>query len=173
MSNFRYWEIKGDPEGRHFCFSTAPRFECPFAYFERERVDGEVVRRLPGKVSGQVAAIANVIGSTDDDVMRMLERAHRSAGHHRRRVDGKLTDRCDACGAKMVDHGYSAYVERPKREDEYGETDRASAALSARLGGVGPTVRLKNISGLKRSEARQWAYDEYQIARGALEEAKS
>lgn len=167
MSGYRYWELKGDPEGRRFCYGTEPLFVCPFGRFERERVDGEVTRRLPGKAEAYVVAISGVMGTTAEDVMRLLERGHSGVGHHRRRVDGKLTDRCDGCGAKMIDHGFTAWVERDRTDDS------AASRVAERMGMRGPSERLKVQPNLKRREARQWAYDEYMIARGALDEAKA
>jgi hypothetical protein len=166
----RYWQIKGDPEERRFCFTTEASFTCPHAYFERERENGEVVRRIPTPAA---EAVAQVLGGDVDSAMRLLERGHGSGrGTERRREKGKLTDRCAVCGAKMVAHGYSAYVERPKREDEFHEGDRTSAAIAGRLGFDGPMVRVRSQSGLKRSEARAWAWEQRQMAAAQLEEAK-
>lgn len=169
----RYWEIEGDPEERRFCFTTKASFTCPHAYFEREReADASgaiiVVRRTP---TPAVKAVAEALGTDVASAMRVLERGHGGRGTERRREDGRLTDRCATCGAKMIAHGFSAYVERPKREGEFEETDRASAAIAGRLGFDGPSVRLKSVSGLKRAEARAWAWEQRQQVAAELEEA--
>jgi hypothetical protein len=152
----RYWEIKGDPEGRRFCFTTEPLYECPFG----------------GGAPAWMVDAAEDEGFDPEQIVRIWRRGHGSlSGSVRQRNDaGRLTDRCSGCGYKLDSHGYSAYVERPKRPEEYRDTDATSAAISERLGGHGPTVRLKGQNGLKRSEARKWAYEQFLQAKAELME---
>lgn len=180
----RYWTIKGDPDDRRFCFTTEPRFECPhesITYSVTDLAGGAptITKRRPEEavgitftrhVSEEMAQAAQLLGLDGKKLAAMLVGAHRSKPPTRERVDGKLTNRCATCGAKMIDHGYSAYVERPRREDEMDAMHRTSAAISSRLGGEGPMVRLKSATGLKRSEARQWAWEARQQVAAELEE---
>lgn len=180
----RYWSIKGDPEGRHFCFTTEPFFECPnsrITYEVQNLATGEktLTTRRPEErvgwtftrhVSDEAAQAAQLLGVEPKKLLAILGNAHRHRAAERARVNGKLTNRCATCGAKMIDHGYSAYVERPKREDEYHEGDRTNAALAERMGFQPPMLRLVGTTGLKRSEARQWAYEQYELAQAALDE---
>jgi hypothetical protein len=181
----RYWQIKGDPEERHFCFTTEPRMECPFesvTYAVTDLASGETTttKRRPQEheavtserhVSPEMEQAAQLLGMRPKALDALVTNGHRhGGGRWRDPATGKLTNRCKACGSKLIDHGYSAYVERPKREDEFGEMDQTNAALASRLGMQPPMLRLKGANGLKRSEARKWAWEARQQVAAELEE---
>lgn len=154
MSNVRYWELKGDPEGRRFCFTVTPWFVCPYA------------EEIPQWMRSE----ARLEGLDGELVAELWRRGHRHKGG-RARVGGRLTDRCDACGARMDARGYSAYVERDPTAAELTGERATAQRIGERLGFRGPSVRVKGVTGLAtRREAKQWAWDEYTIAKRALEE---
>lgn len=182
--SYRYWHIKGDPEEREFCYTTTPLYVCRFASVRYEVTDmasGEktIVERPPEERVGitfrhapsdDVVAAAAHMGMDPSKLAHLIRKGHFHA--ERARVDGKLTDRCSACGRRMENKGCSAYVQRPRREDEDDSTSRVNRRLSEAMGFGGPMVRLKGVTGLPRKDAKQWAYDEYLIAKAALAEGK-
>ena len=148
----RYWD---GPEGRRYCFTTEPLMECPnVPEPQREAGSGYVVTAV-------AKAVAAALSTTEQDACRVLRRAHSGSRGHRRRVDGKLTDRCDSCGAKMRNRGYFAYVEEPVPEEELTSLQRTSAALNARLSGNATQYRrIRDVQVDTRREAKAWAWDE-------------
>lgn len=175
----RYWEL-GD---RRFCFTDKPRFECPhesITYEFRDPTTGEVTvtSRRPEERVGITfsrhvpAEWATAAAALDVDGAKLLaavQRVHRGDGG-RCRVNGKLTNRCKACGAKLIAHGYSAYVEELVPEDERDEMQRANARLAATFGTGGVYRRVKGVQVDTKREAKQWAWDEFVLARNAAAE---
>jgi hypothetical protein len=191
--NARYWEL----DGVRFCFTITPSFECPMTVTAYEVWDPvtdktTVTTRRPPKedealgitfkrhvTEAQIEA-ARLLGVDAKALVTLIENSHRGAWHSqdgiRRRVEGKLTDLCRTCGAKLINHGYSAFVERdfdPEVDEDPEGTRKASRAISDRLGFQPPAVRLKGVNGLKRTEARKWAYEQYTQAKTAREEESS
>jgi hypothetical protein len=188
--NARYWEL----DGVRFCFTITPHLECPMSVTTYEVLDvstGErtITKRRPEEkvgwtftrhVTAEQEEAARLLGVDAKAMVTLIENGHRNAWHSqdgiRRRVEGKLTDRCRACGAKLINHGYSAFVERdfdPEVDEDPEGTRKASRAISDRLGFQPPAVRLKGVNGLKRTEARKWAYEQYTQAKTAREEESS
>lgn len=181
----RYWHFKDDPEGRRFCFTTEPLYTCPrsdkITYEVKDLSTGEVTlttRRPEEKVgwtftrhvSDVEAEAARLLGVDGKKLLTVIQNAHRHASGAdglRQRVDGKLTDRCKVCGSKLTNHGYSAYVERDMTEEE--RLERGQPNMSS-FGFSNPSMRLKGVNGLKRSEAREWAYEQYVMAKAAQQE---
>jgi hypothetical protein len=163
---YRYYEA---PDGRRFCWNVEPTFVCPLAWFER--TDDEAKARI---ATPAVEAAAAALGCGIAELLRMLERQHRSFTNTRRRdAGGKLTNTCDCCGSRMQREGFRVWVEQPKRE--LSETDRVSAAISKRLGGDGvQTETLRSFYLETKREATDWALDELRTAQSAArEEAKA
>jgi hypothetical protein len=164
MSAYRYWQ---GPGGERVCISTHPTFVCPHGSFERERdEEGKVIRRIPTPAA---EAAARALGADVDLVVRMLDRQHGQVSAGRRRVDGKLTDDCAVCGARMERKGFRVWIERPVPEEERTEGERASAAINSRLNG-GPAVAFRTAKTAwldTKREARAWCLDELRILRSA------
>lgn len=178
--SYRYYEA---PDRRQFCYATHPTFTCPqsrslWDYHDLETGDTKVVEREPGErmgvtftrhVNDRVKHGARQLGMDPDRLAGMIAVAHRRDSG-RARIDGKLTDKCKVCGAKMERVGFHCWVERPYTEEELESSSaRATVSLNAALG----TQALKTIRNLyvdTKKEAREWAYDEFKTAKAAEEE---
>jgi hypothetical protein len=129
-----YWYYEG-PDDRHFCWAKAPTFVCENAEGLREE-DAE--------------RIAVELGITKID--EIIANAHRRAAVSlRERVDGKLTDSCRVCGAKLTRKGFAAWEERPA------DPTSSKARIGARLGlhsheRVGTTRYFRT-----KAKAKAWA----------------
>lgn len=105
-----YWYIEGD-DGRHYCYSKEPTYECPVGGM---RSLGDILELAAGEVG--------------IDPKFMLRRLQHSAG--RARVEGRLTDVCLGCGHKLDRLGFRYWIEGEPTEDE----DTSSSRIAARLG---------------------------------------
>jgi hypothetical protein len=188
LMSWRYW---GLPDGREFRFATEPLFECPQAAIVYEVWDPSkpvgsektITRRRPEEavgvthtrhVTAEAQAAADALGVDPKKLLGMLTAAHRRNGLGvRARVDGRLTDRCDVCGARMERKGYMAAVWEPTPEEELGDS-RSTVELNRHLNPGYVHMRPVKVVYLDtRREAKQWAYDEYATAKAVVEEAKS
>lgn len=180
----RWWVLKGDPQKRHFVFTIAPDYRCQhdgirYSVLDMNTGERTVTDARPAEekvgitftrwVSPAMQQAADALGMDGKKLAALITAAHRH-GVERARVNDKLTELCSVCHAKMKNHGYYAYVECPVPEDEETETQRASRHIAERLGMLPPMKRLNGVTVATRKEAKQWAYDEYQIARRALED---
>lgn len=110
-----YWYVEGG-NGERFAWAKTPTYSCPFragppGWFGSVLAESEDADELP----------------TIDAIERMFRRAHgtyQSGSPRARDGNGRLTDRCSACGAKLTRHGFAAWAER----------DRGSTGISERLG---------------------------------------
>lgn len=153
------WYVSG-PSGLHFNWSKHPSFECPNAdpvsYTAAER-DGEggtwALQR------DEVAAAAAAIGADPVMLGQLLRQRHASHGAGRLRVDGKLTDRCAICGAKMTRKGFRAWIDEPN-------SDPASQRIAGRIGFGAPRITVRTTWHPTKREAEAWARHERQRAKG-------
>lgn len=151
--SYRYYAAPG---GYEFAYASAPTFLCPHSDFAWVDEDADPADRewIPSEAA---RAVAVALGTTDQDACRMLRRAHASHSHRRRRVDDKLTDRCDACGAKMRRKGFRAWAQRPRQND--GGTGQR---IAERLGMSPPAEVVESVYVETKREARAWAYAKHE-----------
>jgi hypothetical protein len=180
--NYRYWD---GPGGARYCFNIEPTFRCPHDGLRYDVVElgtGKVtVTELRPRdetvgitfsihVTDEAKAAADLLGVDPLKLTRMLARSHNS-NHGRERVNGKLTDRCKACGAKMERLGFRVWIERPKTEEELTAQDRTSSHVAERLGFSGErTVTVRSAYTDTKREAKQWCLDERATAQAVAEE---
>jgi hypothetical protein len=146
--NGGYWYVAGG-NGEQFCWAKDATFLCPHGYFDRVRLEsGETVNRI---LTSEVERAAVALGGDPELLARMLERAHASHGAGRQRVDGKLTDLCTICGAKMERKGFACWKQVPN------EPDSAQARIAGRLGFS--NTRHEGVIHYRptKKEAEQWA----------------
>lgn len=157
-----YWYMEG-ADGRHFCFAKEPTYTCPHAHFERTRVDEETVERIP---TPAVKRAAEALGADPELLARGLERQHASFTYGRRRVNGKLTDQCAVCGARMQRKGFRCWIEREPTDDERNDMN---SRVAGRLGFSNMRTERSFYVDTKR-EAREWAAEEVKVTRAAMAE---
>lgn len=160
-----YWYIEGGP-GVRLCYAKSPTYICPHAYFERVRdADDKVTGRVPTAAAEKVAA---VLGTDPESAAKLLERGHRSMGG-RLRVDGKLTERCEGCGAKMQRKGFRIWREELVPEEERTSEQRTSAAINSRLGFDGQTWKTTYSGYVEtKREAEGWARENAASSKAAV-----
>lgn len=174
------------PDGRRWHFNKEPSFECPNYFAKYELTDPEtgekrLVAAPPDKALGitfrrhvpeEVERAAELIGCGGEELAAMLLRSHQSVGFGRKRVDGRLTNTCRACGGKMKRLGFYAYADEPIPEGEETAEQRSSAAINQRLVGGDGRARRTTWSGHfdTKREARQWAYENMVTAEAAWRE---
>lgn len=136
-----YWYLDG-PDQIRFCFDRHPRFQC--------RV-GE------GGSADELQAAGEQLGVLK--LVELVELAHRRRGRAERdRQDGKLTDRCATCGARMERLGFMAWAERPAAPDSTG------TQMAERLGANAVPVRGDGICFPTKREAEAWAREQLEVA---------
>jgi hypothetical protein len=165
MSSWRYYEH----DGTRWCWNVDPTFICPNAgiteYVAPE--DGDGGAHVIARREDEIGEAADALGMDPIKLALILNRAHQSFKHDRERVDGKLTDRCKACGAKMRREGFRAWIERFVPENERTEAERTSTRIGSRLFGSSDTTWRRE--GFRwydtKKEATGWALDEYKVAK--------
>lgn len=149
----------------HFNWAKAPTFECPNA-----ATDGRPI----GAMLAEDAAItplvararlaADALGVDAAKVIGMLRRMH-SGGTRRAEIDGKLTDRCAHCGAKMKRKGFRAWIDEPGSWDGY---SGATRSLNQMIGNSEPPRKTIRTTWHKtKKEAEAWARHECRRAKAA------
>ena len=132
-----YWYIQGS-DGKQFCWAREPTFRCRYS------------EQAPSKLSD--AAVALGLSNLDE----LFKRAHQRGSIRKRDPKtNRLTNRCQACGAKLVRRGFAYWVERPPTAKDSGE-QQVSARISNRLGGTGLVREETHYADTKR-EAETWA----------------
>lgn len=176
-------------DGRRWTWNKAPSYECP-NYFERyiftdpETGETRRVHFPPEKrvgvtfsryVPDHVREAAKLIGCGGEELAAMLVKVHQDRGMERKRVDGKLTNECVACGGRLTRKGFYAYADEPIPEGEETSEQRASAAISNRLGFDSSGPRRTTWSGHfgTKREAQEWAHENMKIANAGLEEVET
>jgi hypothetical protein len=139
--------------GARFCYAVQPTYLCPLGEPDLEAVEA------PWQ------AAARELGCSPVYLAREIRRAHRSHRIGRERdADGKLTDRCTVCGARMERHGFAAWSEAPDPE-EYRQR------IADRLGFAMAVVQSTPRRYFERKrEAMEWAREESKISRAAAVE---
>lgn len=143
--NYHYYR---GADGQRFCYAAEPTYQCPLAE------------------PGATGSAAEALGCDAAKLAQMIRRAHSRSGAGRDRdADGRLTERCQTCGAKLVRVGYAAWAEEPDPE-EYRER------IAERLGFDRPMRQSKprRYFDVKR-EAMAWAREEAAISKAVAEEA--
>lgn len=180
---YRYWE---DGHGRRYCYAKDALFECPHEGLWYELTDPEtgektLTKRQPAERLGITFSraatpeqdnAAAVLGMDPVKLGAMIAQAHSRRGRERLRVDGRLTDRCGCCGARMERKGFRVWIDEPVPEEELSSGQRTSAAISSRIfGGSGTQLRVIRERWLDtKKEARAWAYEEYRLAQATIAE---
>jgi hypothetical protein len=142
VNRSRYWEA---PDGRHFNYDVEPTFHCPNA---------------AGIAGPAVAVAAEALGADAEPLARIIERAHGSHRYGRvRDANGRLTDRCTICGARMERKGFRCWIDEPNTADESG------ARIASRLGFEPPRQTIRVVWLDTKREAREWCYEEFQLAK--------
>lgn len=146
-----YWYIEG-ADGRHFCWSKELSVTCPVGSKE--------------ELGDVLAAACSVVGIDPAYMLRRLKH-----NGYRKRVDGRLTDRCETCNHKLERLGYRCWIERPYTDEELQASGdlRATVRLNQALGSAGmKTVKVFYVD--TKREAQQWAREEAALARKIKEE---
>lgn len=148
----RYFYVGPAPDGRHFCWSKTPTYECPVAMLA-------TAARVPGSEPGTaLRAAAETLGVE----VRWLAMRVAGASHGRKRdAQEKLTERCQ-CGARMKRVGFAYWVERPRTETERQET---GARISQALGGGDYVQDGPRRYQVTKREAEAWARRQLQHAK--------
>jgi hypothetical protein len=157
-----HWYIDGAP-GVRFCWLKEPTYVCRYAPGVAD------FRTVEDRLREAAPELADVAGGLGIEIGRVMNRAHSGGRGGRRRVNDKLTDRCDACGAKMRRLGFRAWREELKAPDETTEGERARAAIGEAFGGDGLAWRTteSHYMGTKR-EAEAWARENVAVSRAAV-----
>lgn len=165
--NYCYWS---GPADTRYCFNVDPTFICPNA--DPIRVEGEGVTITRDRCVA-IDAAAKALMMEPVKLARMMQRSHRSFTHSRERVDGKLTNRCACCGAKMDRLGFRVWIERPKTAEELTPEDRVGSRVAERLGFDGQkTVIVRSAYVDTKREAKQWCLDEKHTAEAIAAEQR-
>lgn len=166
MFTYRYYEGK---DGRHYCYAKEPTFRCPmgepteYVVPAPEGSETEGAHVLKDGTKAAVTAAAETLGIGALELGMMLKRAHQSGRGGRKRVGGKLTDTCDACGHKLDRLGYRGWVEREPTAEE---ADNSSDRINARLFGGGPRWRTDESHYFDtKKEVMEWAREEAKLER--------
>lgn len=168
------WYYAGG-DGTRFCFAKEPSFVCPNGrslWDCHDLATGEVtvVERQAGErmgitftrhVTDAQRRAAAELGMDPECLASLILRGH-SSNWGRRRVDGKLTDQCKACGTKMERLGFRCWIEHDKAAEDYGTGDR----ITETLGGT-PSITTKSFYLDTKKEARSWAIEESRISKSA------
>jgi hypothetical protein len=99
--SYRYYEGTTDKR-RQFCVATSPTFVCGYT-------DGFEA----------AAGIMAVDGISGERLSEIVANAHARTLHSSLRLrdaDGKLTDECRVCGAKLIRKGFAAWEQREREE---------------------------------------------------------
>lgn len=162
------------PDGRRFNWNKAPTYICPNADPIRVEVDGdERIETITLDRAVAIDAAARGLMMDPLKLARLIKRSHRSFSYQRERVNGKLTDRCECCGAKMDRLGFRCWVDRPKTEDELTSEDRTSSRVAERLGfDPGRRVVVHSFYADTKREADAWARDELRTAKAVAAEGE-
>ena len=151
------WYVSG-PDGLRFNWNKAPTFQCPNAgavTYAAAADGGEGTWTLQRP---EVAAAAAAIGADPVMLGKLLHQRHASFAAGRLRVDGRLTDRCAICGAKLTRKGFRAWIDNPAGGD-------ASQRVASRLGLDGPRTTVRTTWHPTKAQAEAWARHELKRAR--------
>lgn len=178
-----YFESK---DGRRWNWNKSPSFECP-NYFARYRFthpetgEQKLVHFPPDKKLGvtfaryvpdEVREAAKLLNCGADELAAMLVKVHQDRGVSRKRVGGKLTSECVACGGRLTRKGFAAWAEEPVPEGEETSEQRSASNITRRLGGGDGTIRRTTWTGYfdTKREAEEWAHESMKAADAALPE---
>jgi hypothetical protein len=128
--------------------------------FERD-AEGAVTRTIP---TTAVEAAAAALGADAVQLGKLIRSAHHRFGAGRLRVDGKLTDRCGACGARMERLGFRCWVDAPH------EATDSRTRIADRLGFEPPRDHVRTFYVDTKREAAAWARDEQRTAKAVAAE---
>lgn len=150
-----YWYVSG-ADGLHCCWAKSPSYSCPFA----NGIDDPEIVPVTSRL---LPAIAET-GMSVERVSRAVKRVH-SSSNLRARVDGKLTEHCAACGAKLTRHGFAAWLERELPDDaELTPSQRISEGIF----GTAPTERVGEQRYFRtKRKAEEWARKQAAKSRAA------
>lgn len=151
-SSYRYYQ--GAP-GVRFCFAVHPTFQCPLAMHS------------PDAIRADVRAAAELLGTDAGGLGVAIARGHRSVGTRQRDLAGKLTDRCDSCGAKMDRPGFATWVKTDLADGE----DELGIGVRRNLFGGRPWRQTPTRYFDTKAEAREWALEEARTSKAAAGEA--
>jgi hypothetical protein len=141
-----YWYIEG-ADGRHYCYSKEASYRCPIGAGGEPPKDGSGLTAAERESRIQRAAV--VVGVSKEFLMRKL-------GHsgHRARVDGRLTEHCEACGHRLERLGFRYWIESDKPQEGLSETTRR---LNRAMGGSGFTMVEGPWYADTKKDAQAWA----------------
>lgn len=145
-------------DGAQFCYAAQPTYRCPLAEPSEEGAG------RPNE-SSQLVAAADALTVDPGKLAGVLKRAHASYRAGRERTEeGRLTDTCRVCGARMERVGFAAWHQAPDPV-EYRQQ------IAKRLGYVAATRQVGRRRYFDRKrEAMEWAHEEAKISRAAAQE---
>lgn len=153
------WYLPSADGTRRFSWNKEPTFECPNAdavhYTAGER-DGEDGTWTLAR--DEIATAAAALGADPVMLGRLLRQRHASHAAGRMRVNGRLTDRCAICGAKMTRKGFRAWIDEPSE-------DASSQRIAGRLGLEPPRRTIRTTWHPTKREAEAWARHEHKRTR--------
>lgn len=167
MFGSSYWYYDA-PDGRRWNWSKEPTYQCPNRPALREVEEPTpLVDRLIPTIAMRDAAEA--LATTPEAMARLLENVHARISYGRQRdANGRLTDRCSCCGAKMRRLGFRAWVDEPIPENELTDDHARSMRVSERLGLDGEQRRTTWSGHFETKRAAQeWAHRESRDAKAA------
>lgn len=139
-----YYVEAGDT---HFCWSTEPTYRCPNADMPRGG-DGEII------ATPAIVSAAGLLAADPAKLAGLLERPHRRVSQHRARVDGKLTDTCAICGARLERLGFARWIERKPTTEE---RKSVQGRINERLGFDGMIRQAPTWYSKTKKDAAAWA----------------
>lgn len=172
------------PDGRRFNWNKEPTYTCPHEGIRYEvhdfgtgkvtitdarPADEAVGITFSRYISEETKQAAAALGVDPLKLAKMITAGHRST-YGRERVDGKLTEKCRACGAKMERLGFRCWIDRPVSADEATEGEQASKAIAGRLGFADPRRTVQTFYAETKREADRWARDELATAHAVAAE---
>lgn len=131
-----YWMIHG-ADGKDYCWAKEPSYRCPIGSAERL---GDIL-----------AAACEVIGIDPAWLLRRMKHSP-----YRKRVNGRLTDRCETCGHKLERLGFWCSIRTHDHEQSV-----AGFAMA--------NIEKQFYVDTKR-EAERWARDEVALTHKIKEE---
>lgn len=164
---YSYFYFEGT-DGRHYCWAKTPTFVCPMAEPVEYIPNGdgeEGYHQIKLADLEPLTSAAQLLGVDPLELGMMFKRAHSSGRGGRKRVDGKVTDICSACGHRLERLGFRVWIERTPTDEE---ADTASNRVGARLFGSGPQWVTEPGSTRyldTKKEATTWAKDESEMVR--------
>lgn len=137
-----YWYIDG-ADGRRYCYAKEPTYRCHVGAIERDPVAPDAGYVL-------TPAIVAAADKLEIDAQFLARKLRHSP--ERSRVNGKLTDDCNACGHRMERVGFRYWIEVVDTESR-----TPSTQLTQMMGGT-PTKTVEGPWFAKTKQAaKQWA----------------